>query len=323
VTEDILGRRSLRPRPPQQRPPAQEGTLGRRGALAALLVASAALAALPGCSRAGRASGPPRVVSLSPSTTEAVFAIGAGALLVGRSSYCDYPPEAKALPVVGGFADPSVEKIVALRPTLVVGARGPAGPPLAEALERHGIPTYFPETESIAQIEAMLTGLGERLGRDAKPAIATIEAARAKVSAAIVGKPRVRAVFLFDAGPIVAAGPGSFPDELIRQAGGVNLITAGGQYPMLDIERVLALDPDVILDGAAEMGAPPGTSRLSGLRDAPGWSRLRAMREGRVRPISASTALRPGPRIGAGLIAVARALHGDSVTTGLPGGAAP
>ena len=291
---------------------------GRRAALAAMLALAAGV--LPACSRAGRAKGPPRVVSLSPSTTEAVFAIGAGALLVGRSSYCDYPPEAKALPIVGGFADPSVEKIVALRPTLVVGARGPAGPPLAAALEKHGIPTYFPETESIAQIEAMLTGLAERLGRDAKAAIATIEAARQRVSAAIAGRPKVRAVFLFDVGPVVAAGPGSFPDELIRQAGGVNLVTAGGQYPMLDLERVLALDPDVILDGAAEMGAPEGTSRLAALRDAPGWKRLRAMREGRVRPVSASTALRPGPRIGAGLIAVARALHGDAV---LPGGAAP
>ncbi len=281
--------------------------LVRRRAALGFLLAIVATA----CARAERRSGPPRVVSLSPSTTEAVFAIGAGSLLVGRSSYCDHPPEAIALPVVGGFADPSVEKIVALRPSLVVGARGPAGPALAQALEKHGIPTYFPETESIAQIEAMIADLGKRLGRDAGPVIAVIEAAKKRVMDAIAGKPRVRAVFLFDAGPVVAAGPGSFPDELIREAGGVNLVTAGGQYPMLDIERILALDPEVILDGAAEMGAPAGTSRLSALRDAPGWKRLRAMREGRVRPVSASTALRPGPRIGEGLIAVARALHGE------------
>lgn len=288
-------------------------TIGRRGAIAALIAIGAAA-----CSRGARPDGPLRVVSLSPSTTEAMFAIGAGALLAGRSSYCDYPPEAMALPVVGGFADPSVEKIVALRPTLVIGARGPAGPQLAQALEKHGIATFFPETESMAQIEAMLAELAKRTGRDASGAVQVIEAARKRVDAAILGKPRVRAVFLFDAGPVVAAGPGSFPDELMRQAGGENLVTAGGQYPMLDMERLLALDPEVILDGAAEMGAPAGTSRLSALRDAPGWKRLRAMREGRVRPVSASTALRPGPRIGDGLIAVARALHGDAAIPGPP-----
>jgi iron complex transport system substrate-binding protein len=281
--------------------------LRRRQALAVLAAAAASA-----CSRAERAGAAPRVVSLSPSTTEAVFAVGAGALLVGRSSYCDYPPEALALPVVGGFADPSVEKIVALRPTLVVGAHGPAGPAIEAALQKHGVATFFPETESIAQIEAMLADLGKRLAHEAgaTAAVGVIEAARARVAAAVAGRPKVRAVFLFDVAPIVAAGPGSFPDELVRQAGGENLVTAGGAYPTLDLEKLLALDPDVLLDGAADAHGP---SRLSGLRDAPGWKNLRAVREGRVRPVVANVALRPGPRIGEGLEAVARALHGDAI----------
>src|SRR6185295_14894222 len=104
-----------------------------------------------------------RVVSISPSTTEAAFAIGAGSLLVGRSTYCDYPPEALHLPVVGGFADPSLEAIVARSPTLVIGAHGPAGPALEQALKARSIATFFPETESIAQIEAMIGELGRRL----------------------------------------------------------------------------------------------------------------------------------------------------------------
>ncbi|HSN96758.1 MAG TPA: ABC transporter substrate-binding protein, partial [Candidatus Nanopelagicales bacterium] len=123
-----------------------------------------------------------------------------------------------------------------------------------------------------------------------------------------------RVALLFDAGPIVAAGPGGFPDELIRLAGGENLITRGGAYPTLGSEHLIALDPEVLIDGAADLheGAAAG-SRLAALRDAPGWRELRAMREGRVRPLASAAALRPGPRIGDGLAALARAIHGDAL----------
>ncbi len=179
--------------------------LGRRGALA--IFAALALAA---CSRRG-AVGSARVVSISPSTTEAAFAVGAGPLVVGRSKYCDYPPEAARLPVVGGFADPNLEAILALAPTLVIGARGPAGPAIEQALNAHGIATLFPETESFAQIEGMLKELGARLHLEAgaAAAVGAIEADRQRVAAAIAGRPRVRAVFLFDVSPIYAAGPGA------------------------------------------------------------------------------------------------------------------
>jgi iron complex transport system substrate-binding protein len=285
--------------------------LSRRAALAGL-----AALLLAGCRRGAR-SGSARVVSISPSMTEAVFAIGAGPVLVGRSRFCDHPSEAARLPVVGGFADPSLEAIVALRPTLVVSARGPAGAALARALEGHGVPVYAPETESIAQIEAALAELGRLLSCDegARAAVAAIEASRREVAAAVAGRPRVRAAFLFDIAPIFAAGPGSFADELLREAGGANVVTAGGAYPTLDIERLLALDPEVILDGSADEHGP---SRVAERRGDPGWSRLRALREGKVRPLSASVVLRPGPRVGLGLRAVARALHGDGI---LPGAA--
>jgi iron complex transport system substrate-binding protein len=310
------GPRCRSPKPPDSMgpratssPPLLRGSawVSRRSALAALAALVAA------CTRAG-GRGAPRVVSISPSMTEAVFAIGAGDVLVGRSRFCDYPPEATRLPVVGGFADPSLEAIVALRPTLVVSARGPAGAALAQALEAHGIAVYSPETESIAQIDAALTELGRRLSHDdgAREAVAAIEAARSRVAAAVSGRPPVRAAFLFDVAPIFAAGPGSFADQLVREAGGTNVVTAGGAYPTLDIERLLALDPEVILDGS---GDERGASRVAEKRDEPGWSKLRAVREGKVRALAASVVLRPGPRIGRGLEAVARALHGEALPT--------
>lgn len=256
-----------------------------------------------------------RVVSLSPSTTEAVFALGAGVSLVGRSRFCDYPTEALALPAVGGFADPSIEAIVALQPTLVVGARGPAGPTLEETLRARGIATYFPETESIAQIDGMLAELGARLGRSAEASrVRGAIAARVEaVKQAVVGRPPVRTVMLFDVSPIFAAGPGSFPDELVRLAGGTNLVTEGGAYPTLGLERLVALAPDVILDGAADMRGG-GASGVASLREAPGWREIPAVRQGHVAPFDTSAALRPGPRIGEGLVAVARALHGPTLS---------
>jgi len=300
----------------------------RRTALFALAaLALAACGKREGASTEPAKDAPRRVVSLSPSTTEAVFALGAGASLVGRSRYCDHPPEAARLPVVGGYADPSIEAILALSPTLVVSARGPAGPALEQALRAHGAATYFPETESFAQIEEMLTELGRQLGAEAGAAgsVARLRAQRRAVEEAVRSRPRVRVALLFDTAPVVAAGPGSFPDELIRISGGENAVTRGGAYPSVPVEHLLALDPDLLIDGAAEAheGAPSAASRLAALREAPGWRELRAMREGRVRLLASAAALRPGPRIGEGLIALALTIHGDdlAVAPQIPGAA--
>ena len=110
---------------------------------------------------------------------------------------------------------------------------------------------------------------------------------------------------LFGITPIVAAGPGGFPDEMLRRAGGTNVVDGGGAYPTLGLERVLALDPDVIVDAA--WGESGGEARIG--RDSPGWRELRAVKAGRVVSLDDEVVLRPGPRIGEGLRMLARALH--------------
>lgn len=277
----------------------------RRQSLLALLTASTAA-----CSRAPNTSKTLRVVSISPNTTETMFAIGAGDLLVGRSRYCDLPAEAQKLPTVGGFSDPNIEAIVGLTPTLVIGARGPAGPTLMDTLRSHGIDTFFPETETIAAIKTMITDLGKRVNHvdDAARVVQEIEAKQNALKAKLSGKPRVRVLFAFDIAPVIAAGPGSFTDEVLREAGGENVVTKGGAYPTIGLEHLLTLDPDVLLDGATDMQATK--SMKERVTDTPGWKELRAVKEGRIRPVG-SDALRPGPRIGDGLWAVARAMHGD------------
>lgn len=270
-------------------------------------------AALAGCSHPPSVAPPrPRVVSLSPSTTESIFAIGAGDLLVGRSRFCDFPREVEKIAVVGGFADPNIEAILALAPTLVVIARGPAGPGLASTLAAHGVETYFPETESFAQIGEMLLGLGQRLGHlaEATAVAGGLEQTAKEVASAARDLPAPRTVMLFDTGPIVVAGPGGFPDEMMHLARAANAVTEGGAYPTIGLERLVALDPDVILDGAS--AGIEGASALAGKRDAPGWKALRAFATGRVHALS-SAVLRPGPRIGDGLRELARAVHGGGI----------
>jgi len=249
-----------------------------------------------------------RVVSLSPNTTEAMYAIGAESQLVGRSQQCDHPPAVTKLPSVGSYASPNVEAVLALRPTLVIGARGPSGPTLQERLAAHGIATYFPAVDDIAGIRASIVELGVKTGHvdHAEKTVSQIARDCDAVEAwAKERGTRPRVLLVFDVRPIFVAGPGAFPDELIRRAGGINVVSKGGGYPSLGLERILVLDPDVIID--ASMASGRSRSMLS---QQPGWSAVRAVREGNVRILDGSTALRPGPRIARGLRAVARAIHG-------------
>jgi iron complex transport system substrate-binding protein len=278
-----------------------------------LLLVSFALGALAGCKKtpatsrdAGAAT---RVVSISPSTTEALFAIGAGSSVVGRSRYCDYPPEVTRLPQIGGYVDPSYEAILALRPALVTGARGPAGTALTDRLEARGISTFFPQTESFAQIDAMILGLGERTGHttEAKATVEKLDAHVAAIEKAVSTKPRIRVLLVFGLAPLSVAGPAGFADEMIKKAGGTNAVTEGGGYPTIGVERVMTIDPDVVINAA--IAEAHGLERIN--KDTPGWGKLRAVTEGRVVGIADEALLRPGPRIADGLATLARAIHPD------------
>jgi iron complex transport system substrate-binding protein len=275
-----------------------------------LLIATALL--LASCTRHEKAASDKalRVVSLSPSTTEAVFAVGAGAALVGRSRYCNWPPEVTKLPQVGGYVDPSFEAILALRPDLVVGARGPAGSAIADRLGQKGIATYFPETESFGAIETMMLGIAERTHHrdDGKAAVATLHEHVARVERAVAAFPKTRVLLVFGLAPLSVAGPSSFADEMIRRAGGVNVVTEGGPYPIIGAEHVLVLDPDVVVNAA--MMEERASERLR--RDAPGWERVRAVQTGHVASVTDEAVLRPGPRIANGLALLARALHPEA-----------
>jgi iron complex transport system substrate-binding protein len=279
----------------------------RRGVLAA----AAALATLAACSR-GRASpavpyAAHRIVSVSPATTEALFAVGAGDRVVGRSRYCDWPPEATKLPAVGGVIDANFEEIVQLEPDLVVGGPGPSSTKLANRLAALGIATWFPAIESFDAIDAMILGMGERTehAEQARRVMDDGHARAAAVEREVAGQTAPRVLMVLDVGPVVATGPKDFVDELIRRAGGVNVLASGGPWQTLGFEEIVELDPDVIIDASLANGG--GVSRITAA--ASGWKDVGAVRAGHVVVISDPRVLRPGPRVTEGLALMAHALH--------------
>jgi iron complex transport system substrate-binding protein len=257
----------------------------------------------------GNGTPPRRVVSLSPAATESVFALGRGDRLVGRSRYCDKPEAALKLPDVGGLIDPNLEAILALRPDLVLGAENPATQKIQQALTARGVSVYFPRVESLPEIDTMLDGLGARLeaAAEAKALIDALHTNVRKIEGAVQQRPRPRVLVTVGIAPIVAAAPSSFVGALAQRAGGSNVIEGGPDYLSFGFERVLALDPDVLVHCAP--GAAHGSNPLP-TGDAL-WARLRAVRNGRVVNITSDAVLRPGPRIAQGLAELAAAIHGE------------
>ena len=198
--------------------------------------------------------------------------------------------------------------ILALTPDLVTGARGPAGARYADVLEGRGVHVYAPRTESLAEIHEMIHGLGERTGHadDARRVSEALARDVATVEERARASTRRTVLLVFGLRPIVVGGPGCFVDEMLSRAGGVNVVTEGGAYPTLGFERVLALDPHVVLDLAAVGSA--GTERI--LAGDPVWKKLRAVREGRLRAVRDAAVLRPGPRVAQGMRSLFDAVHG-------------
>jgi iron complex transport system substrate-binding protein len=267
------------------------------------------LLALAGCTRghAPAAAEAHRVVSLGPATTEALFAVGAGDRVVARSRYCDWPPEATKLPAVGGV-EPDVEAILQLSPDLVVGPSGQWSTPLTETMHAHGIATWFPaEIQTLEGVDALLVGIGEHTGHaaDARRITAAIDAREAAIAAALANGPKPRVLFVVQLTPVVAAGPASFADAMLRRGAAQNAVTDGGAWPVIGYERIVELDPDVVVD--ATLVESGGETHITA--KASGWSAVRAVRQGHVVPLADERVLRPGPRIAEGLAVLARALH--------------
>ena len=240
------------------------------------------------------------MVSLAPNLTELVFELGFGSNLVGRSSACDYPPEVRALPVVGGFGQPNWEMLESLKPDLVL-ATDLEKPGLLDRLKEMGVQTLLLPCESWDQL--MQAGLavgdafdqrvvGEMFIRNMTTRRADLEK---RVAIFHKDKPRPRVYVEVWGDPLTTAGGQSFLNDLIQLAGGTNIAAAlRPQYVHVSAEWVIREDPDVIL--LAYM--LPNASSVESVVKRPGWDKMRAVRGN---AICANTPpdllLRPGPRM--------------------------
>lgn len=261
------------------------------------------------CNVPGRAVGaeaPRRIVSLAPSVTETLFALGFGDRLAGVTTYCDYPAEARKLPKIGDFMNPSLEAVVAKRPDLVIGVAGATDPVKAREMERLGLKVVLVSVSNLSDILAAIRSIAAllRSEKEGEKLIAKIAAQVEDVKRRIAPAARRSVLMVVGFQPLISVGGKNFIDELITLAGGDNIARSAAQ-PWLNLpdEVVVAKAPQVIIE--AGMGSERGKSvkRWSDLKSVP------AVREGRIYSYPSDKILRPGPRFGEASAELARLIH--------------
>jgi len=272
-----------------------------RASIAALLLLTAGVAG---------AAPPQRIISLAPSITEILFALGVGDRVVGVSTYCDYPPEAARIDRIGTFLQPNVERILAKRPDLVIGVPSPGNRAPVERLEGFGLRVLIVDPQRVADILAAIHTIADAVGvpSQGERLVARIQDEMGAVTARLDGAPTVSVLMLVGRSPFVAAGTGTYQDELIALARGANLAAPTGEaWPTVNLEFIVAHAPQVIID--ASMGSEEATDRAGSLAFWSTFPTIPAVRDHRLYGFRAYELLRPGPRVAQSLETVARFIH--------------
>jgi len=279
-----------------------------------LLLATAALLALIAAPAAADSEAPPsttvptaeRVVSINPSLSAIVVALGASDRLVGVDDWsARQEPSLAGLPQVGGLYDPSLESVVALRPDLVMLVPSAEQRDFVGRLQALGIRVESFDNITFAQVLENIDRVGGLLDRrrEAKRRVDAIVEARARIARAVSSLPHPRTMLVLQRSPLFIAGSGNFIDEMVAAAGGANLGRAfDDAYPRVALEWAVEVAPEVILD----LGPDPAAARAFWTR----WPSIPAVRDGRVVTLDATLVSLPGPYLDRSLEMLARALHG-------------
>jgi iron complex transport system substrate-binding protein len=257
---------------------------------------------------------PQRIISLAPSVTETLFALQLEAEVIGVTSYCDYPEGALTKERIGDTLTPNLERIIALKPDLVIVTTASQLEALTRQMESLSIPVYVTNPRTVRGIVEMIRRLGEVTGRVARASeLATEMEERIERIESRVGRlPRVSVLYLLQLDPLITAGKETFLNDLINLAGGQSISGVEKlDYPQFSRETVLARRPEVMLlssrHGAAPDGAMVDERRLRQL-----FAATPAVRSNRLVTINSDWIDRPGPRIIDGLEQIAQALHPES-----------
>ena len=260
------------------------------------------------------AKAPSRIISLASSVTEMLFAIGAGTQVVGVTQFCDFPAEAKQKTKVG-YTNPNLESLVALDPDLIVAPQEFLKPDLIGKLEQLKIPVFILADRTVEDVFAHIQTLGRMLDRSTEATALGMDLRQhiARIKARTQSAVPVRVLYVLNSEPLITVGPGSFIDQLIGLAGGVNVaaksVTA---YPRLSMEVVLQENPDILIFPTGEAEGISESEQQAWRK----WSTLAAVKQNNLRQIPADLLNRPGPRIGKALELLADLLH--PATNALP-----
>jgi cobalamin transport system substrate-binding protein len=256
------------------------------------------------------AAPPKRIVSLVPSVTEILYALNAEPLLVGVTDFCDFPPEARRQPKVGGMVAPSLEAIIALKPDLVIATTEGTREDTFTQLARVGVPVYLVAAHHVADATSLMRRLGELTGREgaAGPLVARLEQRIEAVKKAVLPLARPRVLYVLWPEPLIVPGRAALVTELIQLAGGQSLTADDpNAWPRYSLEAAVARNPEVIL--LANHGAGTGAVSMDK------WRRLAslpAVKSGRLLSINGDLMHRYGPRFVDGLEQLARAIHPEA-----------
>ena len=257
---------------------------------------------------------PRRIVSLVPSVTELMYAIGAEDLLVGVTDFCDYPPAAREKPRVGGMLAPSLETMVAMKPDIVMATTAGNREETFTQLEQLHMPVYVVNPASVADVIDLISRRGALTGREQAAAqlAASLQKRIDGVAARVKTTPRPRVLYVLWPDPLIVPGKGSLVSELIDLAGGASVTAdVGDPYPRMSLEAAIARSPQAII--LASHGS--GQGRMAREK----WERftaLPAVKAGRVHTVDGSLLHRYGPRVVDGLEQLARAIHPEAFATG-------
>jgi iron complex transport system substrate-binding protein len=243
-----------------------------------------------------------RIVSLAPSTTEILFALGSGDNIVGLSDFCDYPAEALSKEKVGTFSQPNIEKILSLKPDIVF-ATGLEQAPVITKLRQLHLKVYASDPSSLKELYASIIEIavlvgkeeeGKRLVASIKTKVGEIRKGTSKMK--MPERPKVFVEIWSD--PLMTAGKGSLVDELVSASGGINIAgDVDRPYTYFSAEEVVRRDPDIII--LTYMGSKTDVTNVAGRF---GWKDISAVRNGRVyNDIEPNLLIRPGPRVIKGL----------------------
>ena len=237
-----------------------------------------------------------RIVSLIPARTDLILAMGAADRLIARTAF-DEDPRLETLPSLGDALTPSVEWLVFQQPDLVIAWPDRQTRTIVERLEASGIPVYASRTETIEDVRRSTMHIGVLLGLEtvADSLLGEIDGAIAAVREKVRRRGHPKVAYFIGLDPPMAAGPGTFIDEMIGIAGGTNAFSdASSSWPPVSLEEAVMRQPDVVIIAAGNMTRD---SVLARLRARPGWRALQAVRQGRVHVVDPSLFNRPGPRL--------------------------